>query len=264
MQKEEFCFVIMPFNNEVSGVYYDAIKPAVESRGLKCIRVDEIANTGNIIKRIIEYITTAKVIIADLTGKNANVFYELGIAHCLGNNTIVIAQKIEEVPFDVKSYHVIVYKDTISGGRNLQQTLANAIETMPEWSIKSNNPVQDFLPEKLVSLGQYANTLEENKLLKEQVLSARVHLEEFERMRKEMEKLKSSQEELKEKAKELEIIQRLIGPMFQVNTKSGTTNFVNSVQEVVNRVQNEGEVSIPVPSNAKGGSKKRIIFTKIK
>jgi len=77
--EQGFCFVIMPFKDEMKGVYEGAIKPAVESLGLECIRVDEIDGSGNVVRRIIERIHEAKAVIADLTGKSANVFYELGI-----------------------------------------------------------------------------------------------------------------------------------------------------------------------------------------
>jgi len=145
--EQGFCFVIMPFKDEMKGVYEGAIKPAVESLGLECIRVDEIDGSGNVVRRIIERIHEAKAVIADLTGKSANVFYELGIAHALGNNVIVLAQNVkEDVPFDVSNYKVIPYTDTITGGDRLKQAIRSALTTLDEWSKRPSNPVQDFLP----------------------------------------------------------------------------------------------------------------------
>jgi hypothetical protein len=145
--EQGFCFVIMPFKDEMKGVYDSAIKPAVESQGLKCIRVDQIDGSGNVVRRIIHHIHQAKAVIADLTGKSANVFYELGIAHALGNNVIVLAQDVkQDVPFDVSNYKVIAYTDTINGGEKLKQEIRSALTTLDEWSTMPSNPVQDFLP----------------------------------------------------------------------------------------------------------------------
>jgi hypothetical protein len=77
---EAFCFVIMSFSHELKEVYDGAIKPAVERQGLKCIRVDEIEGSGNIIRRIVECANDAKVIIADLTEQKPNVFKERMLA----------------------------------------------------------------------------------------------------------------------------------------------------------------------------------------
>ncbi|MDO6433088.1 hypothetical protein Q4E93_20940 [Flavitalea sp. BT771] len=266
MIKEDFCFVMMPFSNELSGVYFDAIKPAVENKGLKCIRVDEDEQPGSVIKRIIENIRRAKVIIADLTDRNPNVFFELGIANSLGNNTIVIAQDIHEVPFDVQGYQVIVYENTISGGAKLRRQLEKKIASVEEWSLRPNNPVWDFLPERIISEGQYKQVLDELQDAKGKLQSSQRHLEAYEEMKLEHQEMKQQFNGLSDKAKELDLLQKWLGLLFMgpgSAPQDGPPDFMSRVREVVEQVQKEGQVSIDVASTQNDGKKKKIIFTKI-
>ena len=92
MSNSKNCFVIMPFAQNYLEVYEEVYKPVCKENGIDCWRVDEISRPGSITKDIIEGIIEADIIIADLTSKNPNVFYELGIAHSVGNKTIMTAQ----------------------------------------------------------------------------------------------------------------------------------------------------------------------------
>jgi hypothetical protein len=266
MIKEDFCFVIMPFEEKISEVYTAAIKPAVESKDLRCVRADEVEESGNIVRSVVEYISKAKIIIADLTNRNPNVFYELGIAHSLGNNTIVIAQFADQVPFDVKPYQVIIYQDSMKGGTELRRSIQNKIDNLTAWSNKSNNPVQDFLPEKLISSGLYNTVTAELENARKKLLAAQNEQQDFETLKRENNELKQKYAVAWEKAKELEILQKLLGPAFmdgQKTSQEEKPEFISSVQQVMERVQKEGEVSIDVASTQDDGKKKRIKFTKI-
>jgi hypothetical protein len=266
MINEEFCFVLMPFSEELSGVYQGAIKPAVESQGLKCIRADEVEDPGNLIKRTIEYIRKAKLIIADLTGKSPNVFYEIGIAHSFGNNTIMIAQDIKDVPFDVHAYHVILYENTIVGGNKLRRGIEKKIGSLPKWSISSNNPVQEYLPDQIVSIGQYTNTVNELNETKGMLMNAQKHLQDFENVKRDYAEIKENYKIAWEKAKELEILNKLIGPLFLGPSKvqqPGEKNLIERVQEVVERLDQKGQVSLDVSTSQNDNQKKKIIFTRI-
>jgi hypothetical protein len=103
------CFVLMPFTDKMTPIYDDHIKPVVEKNGLTSLRADEIVGVNSIIQDIWEKINRARFLIADLTGKNANVFYEVGIAHTLGKDVILLTQNINDVPFDLKHWRCIVY-----------------------------------------------------------------------------------------------------------------------------------------------------------
>ncbi|AFU57890.1 hypothetical protein Ngar_c09480 [Candidatus Nitrososphaera gargensis Ga9.2] len=80
---EKLCFVLMPFNEEYKFVYNDIIKPVVNALGLEAKRADDIFEPAPIIQGIWEHINKANVIIADLSGRNPNVFYEVGLSHAL-------------------------------------------------------------------------------------------------------------------------------------------------------------------------------------
>src|SRR5687768_9663237 len=75
-------FVLMPFAAEFDAAYRMFIKDALEQAGFTTERADDLLNQRNIMHDIISSIANAGLIIADLTGSNPNVFYELGIAQC--------------------------------------------------------------------------------------------------------------------------------------------------------------------------------------
>jgi len=122
------CFILMPFEAELKAVYDDHIRPVVESKGLSCIRGDEIISTGAITRDIWEKINRARFIIADLTRKNPNVFYELGIAHALGKEVILITQSMDYIPFDLKALRCIVYTFTPRGMKEMESKLQRTID----------------------------------------------------------------------------------------------------------------------------------------
>lgn len=124
-------FVIMPFNDNLKPIFEDHIKPVADKLSLSVARGDDFFTNHSIIENIWESILTSKVIIADCTGKNPNVFYELGIAHTLGKEVILITQDAEDVPFDIRHLRYIKYKFTPRGMQafeeNLEVTLSEII-----------------------------------------------------------------------------------------------------------------------------------------
>jgi hypothetical protein len=121
------CFVLMPFAEDVRPVYDDHIRPIVKAEGLSCLRADEIVGTNLITWDVWEKINRARFIIADLTRRNPNVFYEVGIAHALGKEVILLAQSMEDVPFDLKALRCIVYHFTPRGMREMEEKLRDTI-----------------------------------------------------------------------------------------------------------------------------------------
>jgi len=110
-----FVFVLMPFSQDFDDVYKLGIGPACKGAGAYCERVDEQIYTENIMERIRNQIAKADLIVSDLTGQNPNVFYETGYAHALGKTTILLTQKAEDIPFDLKHTPHIVYGKSVSG-----------------------------------------------------------------------------------------------------------------------------------------------------
>ncbi|RZI40514.1 hypothetical protein EGT07_23010 [Herbaspirillum sp. HC18] len=120
-----FCFVVMPFASEFDDIYQFGIKGACEDAGVYCERVDEQVFTESMLERIFNQISRADLIVADMTGKNPNVFYEVGYAHALGKRTVLLTQDANDIPFDLKHFPHIVY-----GGRinDLRPGLAKRIK----------------------------------------------------------------------------------------------------------------------------------------
>lgn len=134
------CFVMMPFANPL-GTYYEKIyKPAIEKAGLTPIRADnEIFGTGKIIDQIWVGINSAKVLIAELTNRNPNVFYELGLAHALQKPVVLISSNENDVPFDLHHIRVIYYDvaDPFWGTKLIEKVAENLLSAIknPEEAI---------------------------------------------------------------------------------------------------------------------------------
>ena len=77
------CFVVMPFGGWFDGYYEHIYSPAIESVGLEPRRADDLYRPSNIVNDIWSLTKAARVVLADLSGKNANIFYKLGLAHAL-------------------------------------------------------------------------------------------------------------------------------------------------------------------------------------
>ena len=120
-------FVIMPFSEKMTPVYEDHIRKVCDNIGLDCKRADLVLNTESIINDIWSLISNAQIIICDCTGKNPNVFYELGLAHALGKKTICITQNNDDIPFDIKHLRYIKYEYTPRGMKAFEEQLERFI-----------------------------------------------------------------------------------------------------------------------------------------
>jgi hypothetical protein len=103
-------FVLMPFAESLQSVYDDHIKKVALSLNVRIGRADDFFGSDSIMKDIWSAIHAADVIIADCTGRNPNVFYEIGLAHAIGRQTILISQSLDDVPADLRHLRVIIYK----------------------------------------------------------------------------------------------------------------------------------------------------------
>ena len=103
------CFVLMPFGGWYDRYYEELYKQAIKDAGFEPMRADDLFHTGSVMEQIWEQVNKAKVLLAELTGKNANVFYELGLSHARGKPVVFVAGTIEDVPFDLRHLRVITY-----------------------------------------------------------------------------------------------------------------------------------------------------------
>jgi hypothetical protein len=121
-------FVLMPFDPTLKPVYDDHIKAVAEKQALTIARADDFFTADAIMRDVWRAINNAKLIIADCTGKNPNVFYEIGIAHTLGKSVILLAQDIEDIPFDLRHFRSILYDYTPRGMTQFEDRLSKTIE----------------------------------------------------------------------------------------------------------------------------------------
>lgn len=146
------CYVIMPFAECYRSTYTQAILPVFprisRERGESwtCRRADDPCASGSISKEIVKSLHDADLVIADLSGCNPNVLYELGIAHSFGRPTILIIQDIKELPFDIKDYRVVTYDDSSDGLKIFSERLIVSILRTLSGEEALTNPVLDFAP----------------------------------------------------------------------------------------------------------------------
>ena len=138
---KEICFVIMPFGGWLDDYYVSIYSPAIETAGLEAHRADDLFRPSTIVNDIWAYTKKAKVLLADLSGKNPNVFYELGLAHALAKPVILIAETMEEIPFDLRALRIIIYdKNAPDWGSLLRDKIAASIKEV------LHSPAEAVLP----------------------------------------------------------------------------------------------------------------------
>jgi len=103
------CFVLMPFGDWFDRYYKEIYSAAIKDAGFEPMRADGIFNTGAVMEQIWTQINDADVLLAELTGKNPNVFYELGLAHARRKPVVFVSGNLDDVPFDLRHLRVVLY-----------------------------------------------------------------------------------------------------------------------------------------------------------
>lgn len=133
ISSDDTCFVVMPFA-EPHGSYYSKIyEPAILKAGLKPIRADsDIFGSGKVMDQIWSGINAAKVLVSELTTKNPNVFYELGLAHALRKPVVLVSSNEDDVPFDLHHIRVIYYdvNDPFWGEKLIDKVAENILSAI--------------------------------------------------------------------------------------------------------------------------------------
>jgi hypothetical protein len=131
---QRLAFILMPFTPELTSIYETVVKPTVENGfSLVCRRADDLKTNKTIMQDIWKSICEARILIADMSNLNPNVMYELGIAHTLGKETILLYKKTEQeirFPFDLAHIRRIEYENTVPGGPRLASNLQQTLETV--------------------------------------------------------------------------------------------------------------------------------------
>jgi hypothetical protein len=140
-KEKDTCFIIMPFGDWFDYYYETIYVPAIDASGLEPRRADDLYRPSAIVHDIWALTQRAKIILADLSGKNPNVFYELGLAHAVAKPAILVTESIEDVPFDLRSLRVLVYdKNEPEWGKRLRDKIETSIKEILA------SPLESVLP----------------------------------------------------------------------------------------------------------------------
>lgn len=124
------CFVLMPFRAELDPVYKTIQDALVLDNKLRCQRADDIYSAGIVIDEVWAKICESQMVLADASGRNGNVFYEMGLAHAIGKDIIILAQSMDDIPFDLRHRRVILY--SLDHLNELRIKLARTVENL-QW-----------------------------------------------------------------------------------------------------------------------------------
>ena len=122
-------FAAIPLNDQFKRIYDERVTPALKNNHFTVMRSDLDFRSGTIMEQIWELINKAKFVIADVTNKNSNVFYELGLAHAIGKECLITTQNENDVPFDIQHLRYIHYSDNKLGWRKLTDELLKFINS---------------------------------------------------------------------------------------------------------------------------------------
>jgi hypothetical protein len=114
--------VMMPFDARFDPVY-EALRELCGGMRRRCMRADDIWDNDVVMQDVVSLIDRSRVVIADCTNRNPNVFYEIGIAHTLGRDVLLIAQAEGDVPFDLRHLRFVQYLNNEQG----RMALVNAL-----------------------------------------------------------------------------------------------------------------------------------------
>ena len=133
-------FVAMQFSEPFDTLYREVILPTATALGFQVVRIDEVVGPGIIFQDIQREIAEAKVIVAEISprdpqkrepcSQNPNVMYELGYAQALNKPTILLARRGCDLPFDIRSYRVVFYDDSIGGKPEVERNLENHLKAI--------------------------------------------------------------------------------------------------------------------------------------
>jgi hypothetical protein len=121
--------VMMPFEAAMNSVY-EKIQSAAKATGFACKRADDIWDDSTVIQDVFSLIFESYIVVCDFSGRNANVFYEAGIAHTLGKHVVPITQNPDDIPFDLRHHRYARYLNNNEGREALQNELETRFQTL--------------------------------------------------------------------------------------------------------------------------------------
>ncbi|HDC4510897.1 TPA: hypothetical protein O8T98_004455 [Enterobacter asburiae] len=129
VDKKPKVFVVMQFKDSYNEIYEEVIKPICYEYGLEVTRSDDSYRNGSIIREILTELAESTLIIADITPDNPNVYYEVGYAHALKKEVVLLCNDARtNLPFDLADYRTVFYKDSIAGHSQIKIKLRKHLE----------------------------------------------------------------------------------------------------------------------------------------
>ncbi len=146
---QKTCFVIAPIGEAESEtrkrsdqILKHVISPAVAECGYEPVRADQISEPGMITSQIIQHIVEDSLVIADLTDRNPNVFYELAIRHAIRKPLVQLIKKGEQIPFDVAGTRTIhVNHHDLDSAEEAKKEIISQIQSLEKDSSKLETPI---------------------------------------------------------------------------------------------------------------------------
>lgn len=153
MAEQKTCFVIAPIGEDGSPtrdrsdqILKYILEPAATECGYETIRADSIPTPGMITRQIIEQVIVAPMVVADLTGYNPNVFYELAIRHAARRPCVQVIERGERIPFDIGNMRVVyVTNRDLALAEKAREELVQQIKAAEAQPDASDNPVSTTL-----------------------------------------------------------------------------------------------------------------------
>jgi formylglycine-generating enzyme required for sulfatase activity len=214
---KEVVFVIMPFKPPFNDYYKSVIRPAVSDAGFEVTRSDEIYGTRAFIQKIWSGILRAEAIIAEMTGSNPNVLYELGLSHAIGRKVIMVTQNIDNVPSDLRHINCIVYDTALP---NWADQLRNEIQRMLLFD-RSSKDYSVLSPVASIDNAELFNHLDQQ--VREWSLRAREREAELQELHAHMEAVAGERDQYKASLRDRLVPDKQAGTLVSVSSDSEIT-----------------------------------------
>lgn len=148
------CFIITPIGDtasnirrKIDGLIDEVLEPVLSKLGYKVVVSHRISDPGSVTNIIIQKIYDSELVIANLTGNNPNVMYEVAIRHACAKPIIHITESIKDLPFDIMDQRTIEYTDDMAGAFKLKEDLNKIVQNINDEDT-ADNPITKALKQK--------------------------------------------------------------------------------------------------------------------